>query len=636
MTTYAAAALTAILLQTEPTAPPRFELDITVETAARVEEPLDEVALSVTVIGPAEIEAAGASHVAELLRRVAGVDVTRAGTTGKLTTVRIDGATSGQTLVLLDGVELNSPTLGVADLADLTLDDVERIEIVRGPMSALYGSDAMGGVVNVISRRGTGKPEVTAMAEGGAFGTFRAVASSRGAISEAVGYSFAVARHDASGRIYDGPAGPVENDDYANTTLSGGLTAELGDASVAFDARWIDAERGLPIEVFGSQVFDVNSRQADRMLVFSGKLRAPISASVTPRLRFGVTDARQEFADLVDPGEQGPFAGDVLANIDTLRLEADAGVEASLGAANRLVAGVEWERRTGRNIDNFGGGQPNFDESVDTISFYAQDRLRLDSAFAADDLLVVTGGLRVDDVESFGTTVNPKIAALWTAPGGLFRLRGAAGRGFRAPSLNELLFPFFGNPDLEPEVARTYELAIGGRGLDRRLDLELRLFRTDYDDLITIDPESFSAINLDRARVTGAGLETRYQASDALWLRGSYTWQKAEDRDSGERLLRRPRHKGAITVAWDQADIWRLALDLIATGEQRDVPVAEFAANNPAWWRVDLAGGWTLPFASRRLQLIGRVENLFDEQYSEITGFPAPGINAYAGVKATF
>lgn len=611
---------------------PRVTIDLTVESAERFEEAWDRATPSTTVIGSEEIRASGAITVADLLRRVPGVDITRSGTLGKAATARIDGAAASQTLVLIDGVELNSPTLGLADLSDLMLDDVERIEVVRGPMSALHGSQAMGGVIQIVTRRGERESRISLDASGGSFGLFRGAIAASGGLGGAATYSLQASRTRLDGRDYSAVRERISNDAYENTTVAGGLKFEIGGASsVDLSLRHYDASRGLPIEVFGAQVFDRNSTQDDRGSALSARFTTR-TGKIAPFVRAGYTVADQDFDDPLDAGESGPFASDFSANVKTHLVAIEGGMDAELGAS-RLIAGAGWERRSGESRDSFAG--LNFDDRADTLSAFVQNRWEAESAIAQGDSLVVTAGLRVDDLDSFGTTVNPKLQSLWTAASG-FRLRAGIGRGFRAPSLNELYFPFYGNLALAPETSWTYEAAAGGRSRDGKYDLELRVYRSDYRELIATDPETFTAVNLSRARVFGAALELRAQPLSEVFMRGSFTLQNAEDRATGEDLIRRPRRKAAFTIGWERRDVARLALDLLAVGSQRDVVVAGFPANNSGWARVDVAGGVTLPMGLRSFEVYGRVENLLDREYAEVTGFPAPGINARAGVHASF
>ncbi len=219
-----------------------LELGEVVVTATKTEKQLEQVTSSVSIITHAEIEQKKVDTVAGLLRAICGLDVTRSGGSGQNTSVRLRGANSGHTLVLVDGVQVNSPTLGSFDFANLTVDNIERIEIVRGPQSTLYGSDAMGGVINIITRKGAGKPRVSLTFGGGTYQTYRETASLT-AGSENVNFSLAASHLETEGisAASEGDSNH-EDDGYTNTTISMKLGAQVfQDAQVAVSLRYIDA-----------------------------------------------------------------------------------------------------------------------------------------------------------------------------------------------------------------------------------------------------------------------------------------------------------------------------------------------------------------------------------------------------------
>jgi vitamin B12 transporter len=608
---------------------PRFVLDPVVVTAEAVEAELHTVTASTVVITEQEIRARGLSHVADVLREVAGVNVQRAGSPGKVTTARLRGGNANQTLVLVDGAKLNSPTLGLADLSDLSVDGIERIEVVRGPMSALYGSEAIGGVIRIVTKQGRGAPEAWGSVEAGSLRSVWGRFGSSGQFGGAC-WSLGASRWSSQGQEFARPEGVLDHDGYDLTTLSGRLDGQLGQSlkhDLSLAIRWSDGRRDLPIETFSARVFDANSTQDDANFSLTGDWSIE-AGRWRSRLTSAFTTGRNDFRDPVDPEQEGlPFAGDYSSLTRTDRQSLRWSNDVELHRTNTLSLGVEWERRAGSNQDNYAG--LNFDQAYTTVSLFVADR------FVSADLgrgtqLVLSGGLRWDDTDTYGSELSPKLGALLTLADGAARVRFNVAEGFRSPSINELAFPFYGNPDLDPELSRSIELGVGGRFHQRRGDLELRYFHTTYRDLIVSDPVSWLATNLAEADVDGLEAELRWLLRDGLYARASYCWQDARD-DQGGELLRQPRHRGAVSLSYEEAD-WRLSLRGLFTGSMLGVPLDGYPDRVEAWQRLDLAGEVRLG-ASRRFALFGTLENLLDREYEELKGYPAPGITGRLGVR---
>jgi vitamin B12 transporter len=609
-----------------------------VVTATRTATRLDEATTSVTVVDEHAIEQRQAQTVLELLHDVPGVDIVQNGSRGTNAEIFIRGAEADQTLVLIDGVPLNSVTVGQFDFGTLTTDNVERIEVVRGAGGALYGSQAIGGVVNIITREGSGTPRVSVEGAGGSGSTGRGAVSSAGQVG---GLHYSVA-----GAYLDTQGFRPQNDDYRNGTASVRLDYEVSTRAVArLFFRYTNTNLGL----FNNNNFlsrpDPNARQSDEFLVVKGEWEQELVPDL--ELRFATSYARddQKFDDPPDAAETSYTTSHIPSGIVTGEVQ----VNHYWRRLAITTAGVEIEERTADvrsdMIDPAFEIRSRFDESRGNVAGYFQEQLRL-----LDGALIGIGGVRVDGNEDFGIAVSPTGSLSYQLPPvPSVRVRAGYAEGFKAPTFNELFFPDFGNPDLEAETSREYNVGLLGSWWDDRAMLDVAGFDRDTKNLIegTVQLDgSFLAQNRGDAHVRGFEIAPRL----VLWrepelaLGASYTRLFRVDT---EPLLRRPKHRGALTVNLSGHDLGRartrydLNLNVVAVGDRPDVnPSAGFAFDtNPAYAKVDLAGVYTLVGAlagGGDLAFFAKVGNLFDETYDEVLGFRAPPLNVLAGVRATF
>jgi vitamin B12 transporter len=601
-----------------------IELEPILVTANRLEGAIGDLTDSATVITEDQIQASHFTTVAELLRVVAGVDVTRAGDLGKATTVRLRGSNSNQTLVLIDGVQVNSPTTGAYDFSDLTPDNIERIEILRGAQSILYGSDAIGGIIQIITKRGEGPLELGFSGSGGSFRTFRETFTLSGSRRN-FRYSAAASRTDSRGRF--------TNDGYWNDTFSSRLSGKVGGTgTLDFSLRTTVARREIPIEVFGAQFFDTNSSQKDRSMVLDVTYSSAPCKWWFQQTKLSYVDLRTTFRDPLDPGETGPWVFDVFSRTDARILGIDFQNNLEVNENDTLVVGFESENQRGKNRG--AGDEILFNRDYYINSFYVNNRLIFpESLFILGDQIVFNAGARLDDTDAFGAIFNPKLGVAYKLRQGDLKFRFTYGFGFRAPSINELAFPMYGNPGLDPEKSRTYEAGLAARVRPLEGELSATYFFTRFKDLIVADPQTYVAENLARAEAQGVELEYAMEPKKSLYAVATYTYQKTKDLFGGGPLLRRPAHKGSLSA--DYLFDWGLRVGGRATftGDSKDLFVLGFGDTNRAWARVDLDATYTVKSRSRGYHIFARVENLLNSDYSEILGFPAPGLAVYAGLR---
>ncbi len=611
--------------------PQKAEDQEIIVTATRIETPAREVASSVTVITRDEIECKQKKLVSEVLRDVPGLDVVQTGGPGQQTSVFMRGAKSEHTLVLIDGVEANDPiSPGRSfNFADLTTDNVERIEIIRGPQSTLYGSDAIGGVVNIITRRGKGKPSATVMAEGGSYDTYRESASLLGG-TELLNYSLSLSSLRSGGvsaaARWDGNR---ERDAYENATVSArlGLTP-TEDFGLDLILRYVDSEGDFdnfggpfgddPNSVFDTQVF--LSRLQGRLSLCDDMWEQTMGVSFT--------DYNRRLKNDVDPlnptsSLDSDFKG------ETVKLDWQHNFY--LHETNTLTVGLETEEERGRSrsvsvstwgafVDQMGS------RTARTNSAYVQDQIRL------FDRLFTTVGVRLDKHESFDSEVTYRVAPAYLIEETGTKLKATYGTGFKAPTLYQL-FSQYGDPDLSPETSKGWDAGFEQNVCGDRLTVGATYFENGFEDLIDFGP-AYKFVNVARARSEGVELFTSCRPVESVTVRAGLTRQDTEDETTGDPLIRRPKNKASLDVDYrclnDKANV---NLNVLYAGPRDDWdfsawPAARVSLDNYTLVNVALAYDVT-----ERVQLIARVENLLDKEYEEAFGFGSLGLGVYAGVK---
>lgn len=572
---------------------PTFEGSITV-TATTVPEPVAEVPTAADVFDAASIAERKAGQAIDLLCTVPGLELARGGSPGKATSLFTRGTNSSHTLVLWNGVELNDPYLGGFDWSTLATEDIARLEVVRGPYSALYGSSALGGVVQLISRRQESGGRLRA--EGGENDFARLGASG--------GFALGKVQVDLAGHLRQGD-GEIDNDFYDGHEVDLGLDGSLGDSvRLGLQVRRGANEIGVPYDFSGLPSPERRQRFATTAVAvpFSyTTARGSIEAQAA------TSDSDLEFRDAADPFA----ASDTAARRDQGRLV----VRRQLGDDLELVAGGDWNHERASSQSAFGEGLS--DDSAEAWAAFGQlsytrGRLRLDA------------GARRDDDRQFGGATSLRGALAWTVAGAT-RLRAAYGEAFRAPSLADLYYPGFGNPELEPEESRSIELGVDSTVGPLRL--AATLFENELTNLIEFDYLTFLPRNLGAARIRGLEAGAAAQLG-RLEARLAATWLDAENLSTGGALLRRADFSGSLTLFWRQAD-WTAGAVARYVGERVDF--GDLAL--PSYATLDLT--LARRFAERWEPFV-RLENALDADYAEIAGYPAPGRTFSAGVEWSF
>jgi vitamin B12 transporter len=574
-------------------------------TASRSAQPITDVLADVTVIDAATIARAGAQSLAELVQRQPGVEITMNGGPGSLSGVFLRGANRGQTLILVDGVRLSSSSAGATSLEAIPLDQVDRIEILRGPSSSLYGADAIGGVIQVFTRRGTSTLTGNASVGGGTYGTWDVKAgvtgtsgpatfAVQGAAKGSTGFNAVV---DPSSFLYNN-----DKDGYKNPSVS-----------ASFGYTWATGQE-ITGQFFRSHLnsqFDGTAGSDDRT----------------------ITDA-----------ETWQVASrNVLAPFWVSRLSAGAGIDDSKTESafddfpfKTIQRQYTWQNELTLPLGMLTAGFERRGEQLKTTALFAVTERDTNSIFGIYQLRVddhaLQGNLRHDDSNQYGGKTTGSIAYGYRFSQALRVTTGYA-TGFKAPSFNDLYYPGFSNPDVKPETSKNFEGGIYWNGTLATAIIELRAiaYRNRVSQLIIFQCDAdFNCApqNVNRATLEGVTLGLEARADNGATVTASLDIQSPEDDVTGKLLPRRARRHGAITTGYPVGPV-RFGAELIASSLRYEDPAnlvkmgGYAVVNLTAEWMV--APGWTL---------FARADNIFDKNYELAAGFGTGGATVFAGVRA--
>lgn len=612
-------------------AAPDTDEDTVVVTAARAPRTIAETGNAITVIDDQEIARRQSVNVADLLRGVPGVTYTRSGSSGAFTSVTIRGAESDQTVALIDGVKLNDPSSpgGGFDFGNLLVGNIDRIEVVRGSQSVLWGSQAIGGVVNTITRTPTERLSVNARAEGGWRGSTSAVANVSGKfgpVSASVGGGYFRTNGFSA---FDENLGGRERDGYRNIGANAKIRVTLTDR-FSVDLRGWYSDGRLGVDGFAPPDFnfgDTREFSLNRQFVgYAGLNAALFGGRLTNRLAYAYTEIKR---DNFDPD------GFIVHNFDgrgtNERFEYQGGLRIAPGWT--LDFGAEEERSRFRTA-SFG-------------SPFATATARIDSGYGQLTArpvanLTLAVGVRYDAHSRFGGQTNIAANGAWSPNRGQTVVRASYGEGFKAPSLFQL-FSDFGNERLRPESAASWDAGVTQKLLGGRIEANASWFNRDTDNLIIfVDcPVPGTGIctarpfgtydNVQRASAQGLEASLAVRPNDRLSLIASYSFIDAVDRTSGRVLARRPRQSLAAAVDYRWAFGLTTGVSLNVVGNSFDDAANARRLNGYAL--VDLRASFPI---TKAIELYGRVENLLGERYETVFQFGTQPRAAFGGVRAAF
>ncbi len=604
-----------------------------VVTAHREEIPEDQVGSSVTVITAEQLEQSGKTMVLDALRSVPGLEVARNGGPGGTTSVFLRGANSEHTLVLVDGVEVNDPIAPTRafDFGNLAVNNIDRIEILRGPQSTLYGSDALGGVIHIITRKGGGELSGYLSAEGGSFSTMRATAGVHGG-GERSWYSVSIANLNTDGiSAADEATGNSEADGYTNRSLSARIGHQVT-ADLALDLFLTGSSSDTDLDNFGGAFGDDPNSvgESEQFTAMAQGVLTLLDGDWRQNFGIALTDYDRSFHNPVDAGHP---ADQSTSRYESRLMKIDWQNRLRLDENHNLVFGLEAEEEEGESA-YFSDGMfgPYTDiftrQSARTTGFFLQDHMKV------EERLFATVGFRVDDHNRFGSEATFRAAFSYKAGDNGTRLKASYGTGFKAPSLFQL-YSSYGNGNLSPEESSGWDAGIEQSLAGDKIVLGATWFQNEFDNLIQFDGGSLTYANIARAKTRGIEFTGSAEPADSLHLMLGYTWTDTEDRNTGEELLRRPGRKFSLAAHYQITAGLGLNIDLVQVGARADLDFSSFPASRvdlPEYTLLNMAAGWQV---TRRVRLNVRIENVLDEKYQEILGYGAPGIGAYAGFKLT-
>jgi vitamin B12 transporter len=590
----------------EQTTPPALSTEIVV-TASALPERADTTPAAITVITRDEIDSRAATDVADVLREVPGVELARSGSEGKATSLFVRGAGSNQTLVLWNGIPINDSYFSGFDWGRVSTTGIERVEVVRGPYSALYGSEAMGGVVNLLTvSRGS---RVTADVSAGNRGWLNGAAAAAWGSGPSSG-SFSVERRDDDGWS--------RNDDFRQDTANLAVEWKPGAVSTALLGRFTRYRLGIPFNTSADGTELVPSLHRRQ---HGNELQIALPASVQLGRAFVSVTASENRRDDAFADPEDPFGFTTSRTRSaTTRLAASGRAPTAIGT---IVAGGEAERARVDDGSSFG---VNLDHATrHGVAFFVEDRFTRE--LGDGSRLELSAGVRRDDFHQFGSQTSPRLAAALIT--GATKLRASWGRAFRAPSVGELYFPFSGNRNLDAERSRGFEL--GADHSWARAAASITLFRSSYDNLIIFDNASYQFQNLGAASSRGVELSASGDLTAHLSAGASYMRLHTEQEDTGAPLLRRPRNSGSahVTARWGALATTAV---VIRSGSRADVlPVFPYSrVEDEAFTTADLSVQYTLAHVSPYF----KIENATDHRYEEVRGYRAPGRRFSIGVRA--
>lgn len=592
-----------------------------VVTATKTSVLETETGASVTVISKDDIEQSGERRLSGVLEKTPGVTVMRSGQYGGQTSISIRGSHQKDVLVMIDGVRVNdvSQINRDFDFGGISTANIERIEIIRSGGGVLYGSEASGGVINIITKKGETEPVSEIKAGAGSNNTFRGDISSYGR-SDIFSYSAFISREYSDGLSKaDSPdGGKVTDDSFSELSLGTNIAIDLGeDKRASMNLRYTSADYGMD----DGAMNDNPHRNYSRSLL-TGNLS--FYHEVNDIWDYSLLYSRNESLrsdknDEPDPSEASWFEG----KTEKGEFQNNFNIQ----DVNVFTAGASVERDTVStiNVSSWGNDASN-DKDVYSIAGYAQNHLKLD-----DSYFFITG-IRVDKHELYGTDVNysQSVSTLFSRTG--TRLTGNIATGFKAPSLYQLYDPGFGNKDLSPEESLTWDVGIEQNLLNELIFIGITYFRGSYSNLIEFPVSNYANVD-EKVKTEGVELETVINKKGDLILSVNYTYTKSYKEDTKEDLLRRPRHQFNAVLNWFLMEKINLNLSYLYRGERDDIDESWSRITMDSYYRFDFSGSYIV---NDIFSIFARVENLTNNDYTEMYGYKTDGINFFAGIKAVF
>ncbi|MEJ5362397.1 MAG: TonB-dependent receptor [Spirochaetota bacterium] len=615
---------------------------------AQEETPLEDVIISaykstisygesssVCIITSKDIEQGGYRFVSDVLQTVPGLTLVQNGTLGGTASVFIRGAKTGNTVVLIDGVKVLDPSTieRTFDFGTLTTDSIERIEIIKGPQSVLYGSDATGGVINIVTKKGAGKPSITLSTYAGSYYTTQQSAHIRGGDSS-LNYSFAVGQAAAQG--YSRAAKPSTttpfDDDGFYQRYALGKFSYTPFTAVTIDAGFTAKETDLDLDDY-ALTDDANSYENRKEMSGYTQLEHTIATFWKHSINASVSRTIRSYNDFDDDGNTGwaDFGADnrytgTIAHAEWLHTF-------TLQDINTVNIGIAYEKEFSKVEDYLTSSKITND--IDVIGFFAQDHVKISKLF------YVIAGIRADNNTIFGWQQSYTVSPAVILPVVKTKLKGNWGKGYKAPSLYQIYgdggSSVLGNKDLQPEENTGYDIGIE-QPISNFIKCEVVYFANNYRNMIEYDSSSWPGkyINIDKITTKGWEGNVTIQPIETLTISGGYTYLNAIDESTDEQLLRRPKHQGYGSV---NVTINNFSISCIGTyiGKRKDAyfdssTFTTITKNLDSYIKLDTALNYAL---TPQITISAKVENITNKKYQQVYGYNMPERSFYVGLKAT-
>ncbi|SFV30104.1 TonB-dependent receptor plug domain-containing protein [Hyphomicrobium facile] len=588
-----------------------------------IASPVEQIASSVTVITSKEIQAQQRRTLPDVLKSVPGLNVVQRGGPGGQTSIFMRGTNSNHTKILIDGIDVSDPSNSNRsfDIGQLLTTDIERVEVLRGPQSGLYGADALGGVIVINTKAGKGPPKATGMIEGGSFGTFNQATSISGG-TDRYNYSFNASHFRAD----DTPVTPFDlllpgearhSNRYDNWTYSTKIGVDLTkDVTVNFVTRYTDATLH-----YTSDNYDYPSHPSSSL----------------SRSDFDQLFTRGEVVWMALGGNLTNFFGVNYANLQTYNFDPLSGRNSSEGERFKY----DWRSvlRVGPGYTIVTGAE-HHNEQLDSPALFAEEWNNAAFAELQSEIFrnfFLVANVRYDDNESFGGHTTWRVAPAYVIEATGTKLKGSIGTAFKAPTLSQRFQDsppyFYGNPNLAPEESLGMDAGFEQAILGGRAQFGATYFFNDITNLIESNATYTSYDNVGKARTSGVEVFASADVADNLRIRADYTYTEATNEITHAQLLRRPRNKASLSAGWTPYDPLLLTASLVYIGEAADIDRSTYAnVTLPGFTLVNVAADYNLKDG---ISLFGRIDNLFDKHYENPNGFEGTGIGAYAGLRFT-
>lgn len=597
--------------------------------ATRAERPINEVASSVTVISQEQIERENKQTVTELLREVPGISVANSGGVGQNTRIFLRGMNSNHVLVLLDGVVINDPSdpATAFDVSNLTTDNIAQIEVLRGPQSTLYGSQALGGVINIITKKGKGAPAYTGFAEYGRYNSSKVGVGASGSTGK-TSYSVAAAKSHTNGiSSFSKEYGGKEKDGNDTYTFSANTATKITENFTAkFNGRYnrLDTENDSVGSIGGggarpdddafpnTDSRQINLRGAGELSLLDGKWVQELGFSTLNVNRSYITEYFDAFFTPFFGRQQYEGRRDTVDWVHHLKLMDNHVTTIGLEAYTDYVKTTQL---ASQNVDN--------------------KAIFIDDQYTITPNFFVNASARIDDHQSFGKEFTWKVAPGYNIESTRTRLKASYGTGFKAPSLSQLFDPTAGNPDLMPEKSKGWDAGFEQSVWGDKLTFGSTVYRNYITNLVGFGPfPLFLTLNVGKARTEGVENNITYRPNDDWTFNIAHSYTLTENRKNDTELLRRPKNQlniGAVYKANEKTDV---GANVRYAGSRRDFRYYDSALISiPSFTVLDLNANYKLhPNAT----VYARLENVLDKRYEEISGFGQPGRGLYVGVKGSF